>query len=137
MRPSRNSGHQSHEIGEVASVQRQILDLLLFYIRRHRGRNRIDLRNIGFHGYGLLSLSYLKREIHDSLLSDRQCDATTHHGLEALSRSLHFIIADGKIGYGITALAVGGYLLGLAGADIFDLDGSIRDDGAAGIAHGP
>src|ERR1700744_353236 len=39
----RYSWYQRHEIREVAAIERQVVDLLLLYKRRHRRRNGVDL----------------------------------------------------------------------------------------------
>ena len=99
-------------------------------IKRHRRRNRIDLRNLPLHRYGLLSLPHRQRKIHHGLRANRQGDAAAHGRLEALRGRLGFIVSDWNIRYCIAALGIGRYFLKRTSGNVSNLNRRIGNDRA-------
>ncbi len=124
------------ELRIVAAIQREVGNLPGLDQRGYGRRSRIDLRNLPFHGDGLLGLADLQGEVNHSFAADRQGNAPLHGGLKALHRYLGLVFAYDEIRNSIPALRVRGHRASYARCCVFYLDRGATDDRAGSIRNG-
>src|SRR5450631_2615499 len=109
-RQRNDSRLQQAKLREVASVQRQFLQLLLLHYLAHAGDGGLNQRGIGAHQYLLFFRSYSETCRDRSRLVHVERDAILHIFLESSRRDLQAVVPDREFLKDVVTVVVSGRL---------------------------
>src|SRR5580693_5640497 len=129
-----NAGFELREVEEVASVDREVFDLLFAEHTLHAGLLGIYRDRLGLHFDDGAPRTHRQREIRPGCFAYSHDDSLLH-GLKALSLSANRIIPRDDSAGGVGAAGRRGHMKSLAGVFIADGNFRGRNNPAAGIQN--
>jgi hypothetical protein len=131
-----DAGHQRRELQEVASVERQLADLIARDQTGDVAANRLHVHGIGRDRHGLGNVAGRELEIDRAILGDVERDIGAHRGLEAGKRQVDAVRADRELREQVRAIGAGRGAAGQPRALLLGGDGHPRKHAFGGVPNG-